>query len=687
MKVPIFGSLFEKREDDASAARLAAFEAWMDTSFGFRMASAGVKVDEESVVQLVAAFACIRLLSETLGSLPFIVYERKAAGGRDRVRNHPLYPLLHDLPNPEMTAMDFRSCMMVNCLIWGNAYAEKVVDGAGDLVGLYPIVSPRVEMKRATSGQLEYLVSLPDGKKTTLPADRIFKISFLSPNGLSGYRPLMLMQEAFGSAIATNQFSAKFFKNGAAASGTVEYPDSLSETAYERFKKDFEEKYGGIGNAHRLIFLEEGMKFTRLSTPPNEAQMLETRKFHVEEAARFFNVPPHMIQDLSRATFSNIEHQSISFAQYSIRPWAVRWEQAVYRDLFSPAERQNYFAEILLEGLMRGDQQSRYQAYAIGRQWGWLSADDVRELENMNTLPDGQGSIYLVPMNMVPADQIEDLGKVGSSKEDQASVGEDDSDRSAGEPRAADPVPAKKRQVAAMRARVVNGHSRAYLDVGARIVKRETADIRKAVKKYLTERSSTEFSLWLEEYYRSAPDWIVRMVDPVNKSFAGTIQELVAAEEGKELTEKMRSDLVTFTDDFSAAFAARHVGSSSGQIRKIINEADSVESAAELISERLDSWDEKSAEQVARNEPAQLCNAVARETFAGFGVSRLMWVNTGSETCPYCSQLNGRVVGISAPFILPGDSIDAADGSGLRVYGPKMHPPIHKGCACQVVSS
>jgi HK97 family phage portal protein len=658
LKIPIVTNFLERR------SRLREFEEWMDHIVDGSPAHAGVRVNEKTAIQVVAVFACIRLLAETIGSLPFPVYERLSKGKR-KARDHPLYTILHDLPNPEMTAMDFKICMMVNCLLYGTAYAEKVKDRAGDLMELWPISSTRVIPSRNSNNDLVYKIRMPDGTEQIWSQDRMFRVNWVTANGITGYKPLEIAKEAIGAAIATNTFSNMYFSNGTATGGIVEYPGRMSDPAYDRYKKDFAGKYTGVGNSHRIIFLEEGLKFTKITTPPNDSQMLETRKFHVEEAARLFNVPPHMIMDMARATFNNIEHQSINFSEYSIRPWAVRWEQSIFRDLIRPEERRLYFAEILLDGLVRGDLESRYKAYATGRQWGWLSADDVREKENMNPLSGGQGDIYMVPMNMIPANQAKMLDEPDPEANNrQASIIEN-----------------REKRTATQRAKLASANKRIFRDVGKRIVKREVADIRNNFKKL---RDATDFKSWLAEFYNNH-DWIKRTYMPVAMTYAEMMQETAASELDSEVTDIMKSEMETFIDDYTETFAARHSGSSKGQLIKVVDDAVAAgEEPVDMVEARLQEWEQKRPDKIARDETVRISGAVVRLSFAALGVKKLVWRNTGSKTCPYCEQLNGRVVGIDQPFILQGDFVEADDGSGLRVYGPKMHAPIHEGCQCQV---
>ena len=236
-----------------------------------------------------------------------------------------------------------------------------------------------------------------------LTDDRVWHLRGLSNDGLDGYSPISLMRQAIGLSMAAEKFGAKFFGNDARPGGILLHPGQLGDEAAKRLTETWESRHGGLSGAHRVAVLEEGLSYKEIGIPPDDAQFLETRKFQVNEIARIYRIPPHMLADLERATFSNIEHQSIDFVTHTIRPWLVRWEQSIKQNLMVPADRDRYFAEFLVDGLLRGDTKSRYEAYAIGRQNGWFSADDIREMENLNPLPDGKGEEYLIPLNMIPA--------------------------------------------------------------------------------------------------------------------------------------------------------------------------------------------------------------------------------------------------------------------------------------------
>lgn len=381
---------------------------WRSAQLG-QGTAAGLAVSPAKAMYSTAVYACVRILAETLASLPLPLYERLADGGKRRAVGHPLYSLLHDLPNPEMSSFELRETLMGHLALWGNAYAEVEFDRGGRPLHLWPLRPDRMQVERPFGGELVYRYSVgeeTDGRRESVDfADyQIFHLRGLGGNGIVGYSPIALMREAVGLALATEGFGARFFGNDARPGGVLEHPGVLGDEEHERLANSWESRHQGLEKSHRIAILEEGMKYNQIGIPPEDAQFLETRKFQVTEIARAFRIPPHMLADLERATFSNIEHQSIEFVMHTIRPWLVRWEQAIYRDLLLPEERGTFFAEFMVEGLLRGDLQSRYQAYSIARQNGWMSANDIRTLENMNVIEGGD--VYLVPLNMIPADQV-----------------------------------------------------------------------------------------------------------------------------------------------------------------------------------------------------------------------------------------------------------------------------------------
>lgn len=369
-------------------------------SFYFGSSATGKSVTPSSAVQVSAVYACVRVIAETIASLPLHVYETTETGSR-KAPEHPLYRLLHDEPNAEMTSFVWRETMLSHLLLWGNAYCQIIRTGRNKIDSIYPLIPDQMEVDRDSRGSLTYTYTTSEGKTYTLKPEDVLHIPGLGFDGVVGYSPIALEKSAIGLGIAAEEYGSKFFSNGARPSGILVHPNTVKDPS--ALRASWNAAFTGSANAGKVAVLEENMHFEPLTMPNNEAQFLETRKFQVNEICRIFRVPPHMIGDLDRATFSNIEHQSISFAVHTIRPWLVRIEQAMNRALFADSEKGRFYVQFNLDGLMRGDYKSRMEGYAIARQNGWMSANDIRELENLNPLSDEDGgNVYLVNGNMIP---------------------------------------------------------------------------------------------------------------------------------------------------------------------------------------------------------------------------------------------------------------------------------------------
>lgn len=373
-------------------------KAWMFDAFGAVKSISGVSVNERTALNLGVVFACVRVLSEDIAKLPLFVYERLDRGKR-RAIDHPLYPLLTLRPNPEMTAFRWKETGQAHLLTWGNHYAQLARNGAGEVAAIWPLKPDRMDVRRdPPTAPLSYIYTREDGSRVRLPNETVLHIPGLGFDGLIGYSPVRMAREAIGLGMAVQEFGSRFFSSGAHNSGVLQHPKTLSTRAGENLKKSFQEKNAGLEKAFTAMVLEEGMQWQSISIPPDDAQFLETRKFQRSEIAGIYRVPAHKINDLEKATFSNIEHQALEYVTDALLGWVRRWEQEINAKLFPDGR---FFAEFLLDALLRGDIASRYSAYSQGRQWGWLSTNDIRELENMNPIADGD--IYLQPMNMTPA--------------------------------------------------------------------------------------------------------------------------------------------------------------------------------------------------------------------------------------------------------------------------------------------
>ena len=426
----ILSGLFRSRDKPTDRTAGSSY------SFFLGGTASGKYVTERSAMQMTAVYCCVRILSEAVASLPLQFYRYTDDGGKEKAVDHPLYFLLHDEPNPEMTSFIFRETLMTHLLLWGNAYSQIIRNGKGEVVALYPLMPDRMKVDRDEHGRLYYEYTVydsddVDGRKGTDKVGRtvrlqphdVLHIPGLGFDGLVGYSPIAMAKNAIGLAIATEEYGSKFFANGAAPSGVLEHPGTIKDPS--KVRESWQATFGGSGNSNKIAVLEEGMKYTPISISPEQAQFLETRKFQNDEIARIFRVPPHMIGDLEKSSFNNIEQQSLEFVKYTLDPWVSRWEQAMVRALLTPDEKKKYFFKFNVDGLLRGDYQSRMNGYATARQNGWMSTNDIRELENLDRIPEEDGGdLYLVNGNMVPLVSAGDAYDMEGDKGKE----EDDSD-------------------------------------------------------------------------------------------------------------------------------------------------------------------------------------------------------------------------------------------------------------------
>ena len=396
----LFSKLFKARDKPKDRTTGSNY------SFFFGGTTSGKPVNEHTAMQMTAVYSCVRILAEAVAGLPLHLYKYNASGGKEKALSHPLYFLLHDEPNPEMSSFVFRETLMTHLLLWGNAYAQIIRNGKGEVIALYPLMPNRMSVDRDSSGALYYTYTrysdeapTMNGMTVTLRPSDVLHIPGLGFDGLVGYSPIAMAKNAIGMAIACEEYGAKFFANGAAPGGVLEHPGTIKDP--QKVRDSWNAAYQGSSNSHRVAVLEEGMKYQPIGISPEQAQFLETRKFQINEIARIFRVPPHMVGDLEKSSFSNIEQQSLEFVKYTLDPWVIRWEQAISRALLRPDEKKLYFAKFNVDGLLRGDYVSRMNGYATARQNGWMSANDIRELENLDRIPpELGGDLYLINGNM-----------------------------------------------------------------------------------------------------------------------------------------------------------------------------------------------------------------------------------------------------------------------------------------------
>ncbi len=417
MNIPIISKLIKARDKPKD------YYSGSNYTYLFGPTTSGKTVNEFTAMQTTAVYSCVRILAEAVASLPLHVYRYKE-NGKERVYNHHLYHILHNEPNTEMSSFVFRETLMSHLLIWGNAYAQIIRDGAGRVVALYPLLPNKMTVSRDKNGEIYYIYTttsdenpnFKDYGSVVLRKQDVLHIPGLGFDGLVGYSPIAMAKNAVGMTIATEEYGASFFANGANPGGVLEHPGVLKDP--KKVRDSWNEVYRGTANAHKIAVLEEGMKYQQIGIPPEEAQFLETRKFQINEIARLYRIPPHMVGDLEKSSFSNIEQQSLEFVKYTLDPWVIRWEQAMQRSLLLPKEKQEFFIRLNVDGLLRGDYQSRMNGYSVARQNGWLSANDIREMEDMNPIPDEEGgNLYLINGNMT---KLKDAGLFGGQGQSES---------------------------------------------------------------------------------------------------------------------------------------------------------------------------------------------------------------------------------------------------------------------------
>ena len=630
---------------------------------------AGPPVSESSAQRYGAVYACIRIISESIAALPLALI-RQTGRNRDKAVDHPLYNVLHTLANPEMTSFEWRELMLSHVLSWGNGYSEIEFDGRGRIVALWPLNPAKMEdVRRDAQGNLECVYRLPDQTLRSIPYWRIHHIKGPG-NGIVGFSPIrMAARHATGLGLALEEYGSRFFSNGARPGLILRHPGRLSPEAHKRLAASFAGDHQGLSNAHRTKILEEGMDISTIGIPPNEAQFLETRKFQVTEIARIYRVPPHMLADLDRASFSNIEHQSLAFVQNTLLPYIVRHEQAVARDLLTETERKTLAAKYIVAGMLRGDLLSRSQAYNTGIQAGYLTRNEARELEDLNPL-DGLDE-PLQPLNMITA------GAQPPAPRPAASL----TDAQRAEPQfrvletRADPSRARRS--------LMNRHVRLFEDAAARMVKREVADIRKALPR-IGKRSIATFESWLEEFYIGLREWAPGMFEPIMLAYAESMAASVADEldgDPVELDDTWRA----WIDEYLANFISVYAVGGEKQLRTLLAEAEDEAAASAAISERLAGWEETKADKTALEQAFEAGNALSYFAYGAAGVVSIIWRASG-ESCPLCRKLDGKKVKIGESFFEAGDTHEAEGVDPLPIIRKIKHGPLHAGCDCCVTA-
>lgn len=562
----------------------------------------GVNVSPHGALAMSAVWACTKIYTDTIGSLPLKLHRRLPEGGKEPAVDHPLYDVLHSLSNSEMFAMAFRETLMGHALGWGMGYAEIQFNGFGQPVGLWPLMPNRTRAERR-AGQKLVLTWVKDSsgeREVALPASRVFIIPGFGFDGLRGYSPIQMAKQAVGMGLAAEEFTSRFFSNGAHLGVVLETPKTLSPAVKSALRTEFEILHQGLSQAHRVAILEEDLKANKLALSPHDAQLIELMRFSVAQIARFYGVPLVLLEETDRSTSwgTGIEQFMLGWVMHRLRPWLVRWEQAINSQLLTADERKVYFAEFSIEGLLRGDSKARAEFYGGLFQVGALSPNQILELENMNGVGP-EGDRRFVPMNMIPLD----LAGAAASEGTEGGAGEDDA--KAARSRA---VVLRRERAALYRQRVRTMLLPIFEQACRRVVRKELAAARRILGKADGDGGGglVEFVKQMDEFYLTFHESAGREISPGVQALAAAVARGIADETGVEPDSPPATVFVRRLVD-------RYVVGSQEAMRAAIL-ADGVESV-------LGAWEETRAAGFAEEAAARASEALARHAYHGLGLS------------------------------------------------------------------
>ena len=646
--------------------------------FGGTQSASGKSVDEDVAMTLSAVWACVRIIAGTIASEPLGVYKMDGSGDRSLARDHRLYKILHTQSNQWQTAFSYRETMAAHLLLWGNSFSWRQYDGAGNLIGLIPLMPSRVEVLRDNLDSPVRYKYTAGATPRILDAHEVLFIPALAYDGITGKSPIRAQAESIGTALAMQEFTAKFFANGAQESGVFRHPGELSDEAFNRLKTSIENRYAGSDNAWKPMLLEEGLDWTKTLIPPEDAQLLESRRFQgVEEIARIYGVPLHLIHETSKSTSwgSGIEQLNIGFGVHTIRHWNIRIEQAIQMQLLSEQEQKSYFVEHDMDGLLQGDikTQSEYFSTAITK--GWMTRNEVRRKKNLNALPELDAPLQELNLGEAGAKPADEM-------RDDCGCGQEHRELTSAQPKELRASQGKTRQT------IQREHRPSIADSMARVIRRERADIMREANKQLKSRSIDSLEKFIDDFYTKHEEYTRSQVSAVFRALAGAIGAIAAPEAGADW--QWTEDLEEWLTGYVERFANQHSNYGRQQLLQLLEDVEPDDDPLDILQTRLDEWVDgrddaiPRADKIAGAESNNLGQAFTKAVFVGAGVTLLRW-NAIGDSCPYCLGLDGTVVGIEQNFV-NADSNFQPNGaaSPMKPSSNVTHPPLHPGCECVI---
>ena len=643
---------------------------------------AGTRVSETGSLSISAIFQGLNFLASVVASLPRAIYRRRPDGGREKAIDHPLFDRFATKPNDSnMTAWNWVYSQIMHKYLWGRWYTYIDRQSYRDQQ-LVPLMPDRTWRDKNNPG-VYYTRIRENDPAIPLSADNMIDIPHVTLDGHSGYGFVKFARESLGLTNALDEFAARHIGHGTHTGGIVEVEKKLDPNNRDRIIKDFNSKYAGLGNAFNTVFLDGGATFKADGSDPQKSQVLESRQFQIADAARWLNLPPHILRDLSRSTYNNMEEAGRELVVYTIQPLVTQIEAAFNVLFFDDAQRKTHYVKFDLKGLLRADVEARKDFYHTMLQDGVFNADMVLELEDMNPQPDGLGQKFMVPLNMVDkATLLEQSGEIlgRSSSDERAQI-------------TADPIPgsattrifpAPERRSAGTRRRITNSFKRSLKSTSQGLLFDEIELLRGLASQRLSDQTTDldEFFRDLKTAYKDMKPQLKQAFGSWLSGFAAAISAAALDEAGSDMDVTTQID--EWLDQYAETMAVRYASSSESQIRAVSIEAvNEQRSPAEAVEARIQEWQEKRVDKQVMRESYRAENAITREAWALVGVSKIRSVAYG-DNCPYCSALNGAVIGISEAFIPAGDFQPAGADAPLTLTSPRKHPPYHDGCDCGI---
>lgn len=623
----------------------------------------GVRVNEETAMKYLIVFSCISLVAGDLGSLPLILYETGKDGSKKRATGERLYDVLHNQPNKNTDSMHWRETGQNHLMSWGNYYSEiKRAPRTGEVTELIQIPKPGIVSVKTNRKGIYYEWNDPiTGKKQQRAKRNMFHVAGFGGNGIVGMSVIANAREAIALGLAAQDYGSLFFGQGISPSGVFEMDGVLGDNE-KHLAADLKQQYSGLGKSHKAMLLQKGMKYKPITIPMDDAQFLKTRNHQDLDICGMYKVPPHKVAiHGANSNNNNLEQENGSYVSQCLRPWFVRWEQAMNMQLLTPEQRaRGLYTEILAEGLLRGDSEARSAYYDSMWSKGAMSANDINRIENRNPV-DG-GDQYFVPLNFIPSDQAADF-----VKQDDGTSTEEKSLRMK-EYRAKASI--------GLRDRIARQYRPLFFRAAQDIVNRESIAVKKEVKKQQKNRANGEMQKWLDDFYRSFPAYIQRKIGPVIRSFSEAIQAASAEEMGQDVG--IDDDLEQLIEEYTELYAERHSSSSLGQLTQ------QLETDLDALVVRVDEWEERRPDKIAENETVRNSSYIYQMVAFSAGLTTVLR-NRGPKTCPFCRTLNGKKVSRGgAPLVKDGEELEGknTDQEPMLIRGNKFHTPIHQGCDC-----